>query len=363
MHKNFAEWYRLVRIEPKGDVLNNRWAGVEEWKASLRDEDDAVLETVRIFQGLPEVTSREAFLAAFRKHDSAFQQRNNEHEQRILAGAVLVQLVKHDDKADDRDVRAAVLAGTALAASRLRVADGPLDELVREVLAGLHDMARHQRRRRGFNSTLLTIEEEKSFLKTIETNVGDHNQLRASFANAFQTILNAVRRSESALDDAAHDLRCADEETNILWWLEGMCSRDLNKPWSALKDGAPLIAGWELADLTDVALGPHDAAGFLERVVSSTKGKNSDQPLHIYVNAVSDDWAKARATDLPEHALDLAPLTFALSLRARSGASSWQQFFEKTGEVMPTMTLTPEVVAKHAYVEAVLLRTLAMTED
>jgi hypothetical protein len=363
MHKNFAEWYRLVRVEPKGDMLDNRWAGVEEWATSLRDEDDAVLETVRIFQGFPQVTSREAFFAVFRKHDSAFQQRNNELEQRVLAGAAIVQLVKHDDDADDGDLRSAVLAGTAVAASRLCATDGPLEELVEEVLDGLHEMARHQRRRRGFDATLLTDEEEKSFAKTIETNVGDHNQLRASFASAFQLILKAVHRSESALCDAAHDLRCADEETNILWWLEGECSRDLNKPWSALKDGAPVIAGWELADLTDVALGPHDAAALLERVVSSAKGKSNDQPLHTYVNAVSDDWAKARATDLPERALDLTPLTFALSLRARSGTSSWQQFFEKTGQITPTLNIAPEVVAKHAYVEAVFLRTLAVMVD
>lgn len=363
MHTNFAEWYRLVRIEPNGDVLKNRWAGVEEWSTSLRDKDDAVLETVRIFQGLPEVTSRETFLAVFRKHDPAFQQRNNELEQRVLAGAALVQVVQHDQDADNGGLRAAVLAGTALAASRLRVADGPLEELVGDVLAGLHRVARLQRGRRGFDSALLTAEEQKSFSKTIETNVGDHNQLRATFATAFQTILKAVQRSESALADAAHDLRCADEETNILWWLEGGCSRDLNKPWSALKDEAPLIAGWELADLTDVALGPREVAAFLDRVVSPTKGKSKDQPLHAYVNAVSDDWAKACATNLPERALDLAPLTLALSHRAKSGTSGWQQFFEKTGEVAPAKPLAPEVVAKQAYVEAVLLRTLAKTKE
>jgi hypothetical protein len=60
MHKNFAEWYRLVSIEPKGDVLKSRWAGVETWSVSL--SDDAVLETVRMFQGLPEAIL--AFVAA-----------------------------------------------------------------------------------------------------------------------------------------------------------------------------------------------------------------------------------------------------------------------------------------------------------
>ena len=32
MHKNFAEWYRLVSIEPKGDVLKSRWAGFVVWR-------------------------------------------------------------------------------------------------------------------------------------------------------------------------------------------------------------------------------------------------------------------------------------------------------------------------------------------
>ena len=362
MHKNFAEWYRLVRIEPKGDVLKSRWAGVEEWSASLHHKADAVLETVRIFQGLPEVTSREPFLAVFRKHDPAFQQRNNELEQQVLAGAALVHVVTRDPEEDD-DPRTAVLAGTALDASRLRVADGSLEEMSRELLAALQELARRQRARKGFDSTLLSAEEEEALSQTIAAIQPDPNNLRQSFVTAFQTVLKAVQRSEKALADAAHDLHCADEETNILWWLEGGCSRDLHKPWSALKDEAPITAGWELADLTDAALGPREVAAFLERVVSSTKGKSKEQPLSVYVNAVSDEWAKTRTGSLPERALDLAPLAHALLQRAKSGTASWQQYFEKTGGVAATKSLSPEAVAKQAYVEAILLRTLAVAEE
>lgn len=361
MHKNFAEWYRLVRIEPNGDVLTKRWASVREWSTSISDKDDSLLETVRIFQGLPEVTSRELFLAAFRKHDPAFQQRNNELEQQVLAGAALVQVINSDEEEDNRHT--AILAGVALAASRLRVTGGPLEEMSQEVLSALQKLARVQRGRTGFDATLLTEEETKAFSKTIETNMPDHNQLRQSLATAFQTILKAVQRSESALANAAHDLRCADEETNILWWLEGGCSRDLHKPWSVLKDEVPLTAGWELADLTDAALGPREVTAFLERIVTSSKARNKDQPLNVYVNAVSDDWAKMRTTDLPERALDLAPLSLALSQRAKSGMGNWHQYFEKTGGIASTKPLPPEVVAKQAYMEAVLLRTLAARES
>lgn len=359
LHKNFAEWYRLVRIEPKGDVLKNRWAGVEEWSASL--SDDAVLETVRIFQGLPAVTSREAFLAAFRKHDPAFLQRNNELEHQVLAGAALVHVV-NGAEADD-EPHTPILAGVALAASRLRAAESPLEEMSREVLSALQELARRQRGRKGFDSTLLSAEEEKALSQTIAAVQPEPTSLKQSFVTAFQTVLAAVHRSESALADAAHNLRCADEETNILWWLEGGCSRDLHKPWSALKDEAPITAGWELSDLTDAALGPREVGAFLDRVMASAKGKSKEQALSVYVNAVSDEWAKMRTTDLPERALDLAPLTHALLQRAKSGTTSWQQYFEKTGGIAATKSLSPEAAAKQAYVEAVLLRTLAAADE
>lgn len=83
----------------------------------------------------------------------------------------------------------------------------------------------------------------------------------------------------------------------------------------------------------------------------------------MYVNAVADDWAKTRTTGLPERALDLAPLTHALLQRAKSGTTSWQQYFEKTGGIAATKTLSPEAVAKQTYVEAILLRTLAGAEE
>ena len=365
MHKNFAEWYRLVHINPKGDDLKSRWAGVEEWSGFLRNTNDAVLETVRIFQGLPEVSSREPFLAVFRKHDPAFPQRN-ELALRVLAGAALVKCVEPTGNDSDQDgTRAAVIAGTALEASRLRVSDPQLEEVVAAVVEGLHDVARHQRKRLPFSTTLISPKDENAALEAIKqlSTPGDWNVLKIQLAPVLKALLGGVLEAEEVLEDAAHNLRCAAEESNILWWLEGGCSRDLNKPWSTLKDEAPLIAGWELADLTDLALGPRDVAAFLRRVLSSTKAKIKDQPLYVYVNAIPDESAKTRTASLPERVLDLAPLSLALLQRAKSGTANWQQYFEKAGGVEPTKPLAPEVAAKQAYLEAVLLRTLAVTDD
>jgi hypothetical protein len=366
MHKNFGEWYRQVSIPCTDESLKKRWAGVESWGTTIRGDVAALLETVRIFRGLPEKTLREAFLEAFRNQDATFAQRDNAHEQQVLAGAALVHCVGTRNKTDDGTVQVAVLAGTALEASGLRAANvnKTLDEQAGEVRAGLHAIAQEQRRRRKFNTILLSSEEVDAFTKTIGTNVGDHNQLQASFEKAFQTLLKAVNRSESALDAAAHGLRCADEETNILWWLEGGSSKDLYKPWSALKDAAPLIAAWELANLTDVALGPQDAGALLERALPETRGnKNKEQALHVYVNAVPDEWAKACVAKLDAQALDLAPLSLALSKRVEGNSPTWQSFFESVSGLKATTTLAPERVARLAYIEAMLFRTLADVES
>jgi hypothetical protein len=365
MHKNFAEWYRLVRIEPNGDMLKLRWAGIEEWSESLRENDDDVLETVRIFQGLPEVSSRELFLAVFRKHDPAFPQRN-ELELRVLAGAALVNCVEPPgDDEEHEGIRSALIAGAALEASRLRVTDPQLAEVVDAVARGLQAISRQQRKRTPLSVNLINPKAKKvavEALKQLPT-ASDWAVLRTNVVPALQAVFDGIVQAEKVVADAAHNLRCADEETDILWWLEGGCSRDLNKPWSALKDEVPLTAAWELADLTDVALGPKDATAFLQRVVAATKGNNKAQPIQDYVNGVSDEWARARVANLPTKALDLAPLALALLQRSKSGAVSWQSFFEKTSGIAPSTQLTPDIAASQAYVEAVLLRTLAKTED
>lgn len=363
MHKNFGEWYRQVSIEPTDILLKQRWLGVKVWMSAIRRNDDALLETVRIFQGLPEKTSREGFLAAFRSHDAAFAQRNNELEQRVLAGAALVQCVLAGKEVDG--TRAAVIAGVAVEASLLCVSKDTLRELTGELFSGLREIAMHRRKRSGFSTVLLESKSEEALQKMLEdvASAANHAELRAHVGPVLQMILNALRRSEGALKGAAHDLRCADEETNILWWIAGGSSRDLNKPWSVLKDAVSLVAGSELADITDVALGPQDAAALLERVFPEAKGESKEQPLHVYVNAVPEDWAKKRAAKMAEGALDLTPLSLAISQRSKSNPSSWQPFFEANSGLKASIRLAPERAARLAYVEAVLFGILAKTEN
>jgi hypothetical protein len=358
MHKNFGEWYRLVALEPDGAKLAKRWAGVKAWAAALRRGDQKVLETVRIFHGIPAKTSRDPFLEVFRKHDSAFPQRNN-LELQVLAGASLVECAQTVSSNGD-GLRTAVLAGTALEASSLRATEPRLEEIAREVAAGLRGLAVTLRKRKSVNTNAMREKANAATeaMKQIP-GIATFDILKNVVTPIFQALVDAVQSADLELTKAAHSLRSADEETDILWWIEGGCSRDTNKPWSALKDATAIIAGTELADLTNVALGPRDAAALLERVLSESKGKGEEAALAVYVNALPDDWARERTANLNEGTLGLTPITLATFHRARSDATSWQRYFDSSSGLNSSTQLTAARVARQAYVEAILLRTLA----
>ena len=358
MHKNFGEWYRLVALEPDGSKLAKRWAGIQEWTATLRDSDESVLDTVRIFHGIPSKTSRDLFLAAFRKQDQAFPQRN-ELELQVLAGSSLVACVQSVD-ADGKGLRTALLAGSALEAAKLRTVEPRLDEISREVLHEVQSIATKQRKRKTFDPNAISGKAHAADRAMAQVDAAvDWAQLKVAVTPALRALIDALRGADRELAGAAHNLRCADEETDILWWVEGGCSRDTNKPWAALKEAAAIIAGAELADLTDVALGPRDVAALLERVLSESKGKGKDSALSAYVNALPDDWARARTANLDDGALDRTPLTLATVHRGKSDPSSWQQYFDSSSGMKSSTPLTTARVARQAYVETILLRTLA----
>lgn len=358
MHKNFSEWYRLVALEPDGTKLQKRWSGVKAWASALRNSDENLLETVRIFQGIPSKMSRDAFLAAFQEQDPAFPQRND-LELQVLAGASLVACVQSGGD-DGAGLHTAILAGTALEASSLRIKEPRLDEISREVLEGLQTLAAKQRERKPFDRSAVS-EKADEVTEALEQVAASSNwdQFKTAVSPVFQGLLDAVRAADREFDDAAHNLQCADEETNVLWWLAGGCSRDTNKPWTALKKSVAIIAGTELADLTDVALGPRNATALLERVLSESKIKGENTPLATYVNALPVEWACERKAKADDSALDLTPLSLAIVHRANSDNASWQQYFDASSGMKSSTQLPAGRMACQAYVEAILLRTLA----
>src|SRR5471032_2977151 len=89
MHRDFADWYRRVHIEPKEEVLEKRWEAIAAFHKKARPSD--LCEAARVFYGLP--PKHEEFLPIYRYEfktaDAAFPMRDNDAELQVLAGATL----------------------------------------------------------------------------------------------------------------------------------------------------------------------------------------------------------------------------------------------------------------------------------
>ncbi len=364
MHKDFGEWYRLVNLEPVDETMRKRWAAIEDWQQSSARNIDHVLELVRMFRDRPVYDSdaRESFLSLLLKHDAAFPKRN-ELELRVLAGAALVQcIILGKDEENDTP---GVIAAMALATSMLRGISKPSRlRDIENIAATLQcEIADDRRRRQRTEDALIDPSVGKAIEQLTSTATPDHNQLKNQLLPVFQEFLKALERAEVALDAADHDSRCADEECNMLWWLEGGCSRDLRTPWTELSNSAvSIVAGKELADLTSQLPGPDQAEALLHKVLSATRCPEAT--LEDAVNSVPREWLpEAADREISAAASDLVPVCLALSQRAASGDSGWQTFFKETTDLSLSQKIAPVVLAQQMYAERLLLRAISEGED
>src|SRR5205085_2233156 len=106
------------------------------------------------------------------------------------------------------------------------------------------------------------------------------------------------------------------EESNVLWWLYGAQSRDLEVPFVTLKSAASIVLGKELADLAGTLPGPYAARAFLDKAVREA-GFSNEVTLSDSVNSCLQDW-RSSVAQVPELKMvdDLCPVRFALEKAA-----------------------------------------------
>lgn len=360
MHKNFSEWYRLVSIEPDGERLKTRWAGVSAWADELIENDEYILETLRIFHNLPCKEGRDAFVDILREEDAAFAQQND-FELRLLAGASLVDCVQ-SIKEDNEGVHTTALLGAAMEILSLHEIEPELQDISREIIRNLQRIAIGQRERRP--SDLEAVEAKIESVKSEIANIGtldSWENFNAIVTPIFNSLIGALHEMKSELLKSNFNLQRADEEVNILWWMEGGTSRDTDKSWATLKEGAAIIAGTELAQLTDVTLGPLNSRALLKRVLSEFEDKQ--ESLATYINSLPEDWVQNLTDEIDEGALDLTPITSAMVRRIASDTQSWQQFFDSSSWLKSSSELNAVRVARQAYFEAILYQALNDAES
>lgn len=362
MNKNFSEWYRTANIDPTDEILQSRWQGIEKY---CKNDIGAycVLELVRLFFKQPvEEGFREDFINAFCEVDSAFSKKKNATELSVLAGATLVY---HIENFDD-------LAMLALMAASFNKRKACVPDLLTEV-------------KNIFVNKTSEIREIKEKMTNIQFGVPSNKKLLESLKNAkeentwkpiemsdiffsyFTALKKVLDEIKIITNNNMSQQKVYREDSQILWWMTGEWSRDLQKPFNQLKiPEACIVSGKELADLVGVLPGPYAAKAVLHKALSVFPEDNvKDITLSTAINQLDKVWRQQVANIYTaEKTKEITPLLAGISesLKVEKG-SEWKPAYKKlTGFDSDNIKMPALELAYQMYLECLVVKSIVNNE-
>ena len=297
MHEEFARWYGAVSLGDDQARREARWEGVS---AIVKDADrntvEGLLRLAHESRHVPAAAVLEAVRKTFKATDDAFEMSGNDRELQILAGSCLAVLM-----ATDKDVGAvAALTVTKAGFGDARHPDLPMDlaALGEAAIVRLGDANRKRPsldahltvpRRIDLGNAATKVTEEQTFERVAEGFKAAANKTRAAMKQLAETQANAI----GAID---HFLHVQDEELQMLWWLTGRRSWELDCSFDAiLADARPLVLATELANHTEFLPGPRSVKGILSRA-----GLKEHESVRIVdaVSAADSAWLQGLVSDV-----------------------------------------------------------------
>lgn len=355
MHKHFADWYRAAHIEPKADDLEKRWMAVET--LIKKPNHEKTLDWIRLFLG--KTTRNKDFAAlfsqAFKDKDAAFPMRDNQLELRVLAGTTVIYFLEK---------KATELTDTvALAAVCYCCSDLSPAPLFPDVINAAKDyLLKEALRVRSVDQEMLKgldVSVEEALNPAIEAiKSGNFANIAATFSKPFNQLVTVTSNLASAVETFQ-------EELDILWWIMGEHSRDLNRKMGDIAlSSACLITGKELADVTRILPGPVGAPAFLDKMLGS--GRTAPLLPVTIKDAVSSsprDWRTHFVEGFDPRVEDFCSIHIAVqkSLEANR-ENDWLSSFKVSSQVNPKKKCNALKLAMQVYYERLLSRAVRMSK-
>lgn len=347
MHKQFADWYRAAGIEPDATTLPKRWKGAADFGVDAVE----VAELVRLLYGVGQPAKKfvENFRNSLQKADSTVAMKGNEHELRVLAGAALIDTI---DRSDKETADFAALGTVAAAAQNLRqtAAVPDIPELAAEYL---RRKSADRDSRDPESDAVIDDQLASSIAAACATGAPQH------LAAPLQKLVDELGRIARVTSGHRRQMKLQAEETNILWWLFGEYSRDLEQRLADLPfPAACIIAGKELADLTETAPGPPAVIAFLDRALRRSDTAPETVMVGDAINAVPESWRQSVAeSEWPEPFVVLTPITLGIRISLTAPANNeWFPAFRNAVGFSADATISPRALAHQVYLETLLRR-------
>lgn len=392
MHPHFAEWYRLLLVQPDDKLLESRWELVEQTAKDM--SLPLAMELVRVSFGLP-VQDDGAISPLKQKLKSAelsYARATTHLELALIGDCAMLEVLTSNlaNRLSAQELLACALACQQCIRTTLsRPVQKELLATARSVLGRSSIKRRRSASITGQQVNLDDIKSPKSSLQvgqeTVTTSYQDRNgyqisisiqvpnleeintgfknivrwqkSLSESVSDQLRTLLNAVQQQSK---DVASALVAPQEEANIQWYLLGETSRELYRPFSSFEMAELIpVAAVELADLTTVLPGPYAALAYLDRILTQARSPEAAEQvvsLAAIMDAVQPLWKKASVTVSSfDGVQDLTPVLCALSC-ATAGRHDWITIVPQLCQVPIDMQLPARLLSYQLYQEILFAR-------
>jgi hypothetical protein len=283
IHPKFSHWLSLAKITPGDETIRKWWAALDGFTP---DRNDVVTLVGRAGQLDPKTIKDTRFLPAIQQADAAFLPTHKMGLAVLAATKLHVMIEKDDTLLDDF---AKLLTAVAFPA----------------------------------------FEKQPAFLDDLsalaESKFSDWSRDRAEWS-----LVQATYVLEPKLDDLRRVVAVSAEETNMLWWLFGGRSRDLDVLFSEVSaDSIGLLAAKELADLTTLLPGPPSIKAIADRAIQQGRPKFVGPLLLAQsIRSLPDTWKTAFGTNWAARPyLPLCRVAHAISDCTNITAAKWPGVF------------------------------------
>lgn len=358
MDIQFGEWYRTAHIKPDDQLLKMRWKGVETFSTNLTPS--RLLDLARLFHTRPprDTNFQKEFRTPFFQADNAFKMQGNDLELAVLAGATLACVFNGKDSAlSDVAAFATVcpcLQGKARTATIPDVQNRARNHLVSRS-GSLRASAGKKRKR-------ISVPQIDESLKAISDacNANVLTDVSGPLTDFLRKLGMTMHKVIQSTNQIQHDQLLLREESDVLWWMQGRYSRDLEMSMDQIGlAAASIIAGKELAEVIKVLPGPFAARAILHQVLLRD-GSDIQKGIALSsaINGSDREWRKEWAQHFAEsETIDLCPILFAVKKSLETdNAESWHAPFKNATKLSASLEIEPVGIAAQAYEECLFTR-------
>lgn len=354
MHEKFPRWYRAVDIGDDRGLMERRWVGVTTLvESASRPDIEALVRLAFKTRQAPAADALQNISKAFKDSDPEFTVEDNARELEVLSGASLAILFEQGAEM----AAIAALATTTAALAGARKPNLPMD-LVALAEEAICDTAQSARQRpdisRHASADAPKFDFEKAAAKYREAaNPDGMAQAFTLAAEATRSALGALaKRQATALQSVNKFIKIQDEELQMLWWLVGQRSHDLDCGFDMLSaEAQPFVLSKELADMTEFLPGPASVKALLSRAGLKERKK---LPLSSLVNGADPTWL-SKVID----GVDISPVTqpihFGIQRQLEtSGGTAWVAGWVAAAGLEADPSLSPLTIGVQFYRERLL---------